>query len=201
LLALTPRLSSNGWRYGCPRSKKVADCRGVLVFEDEASFWLDGTLHQTWSPIGVQPRVPTYGLRKTAHVFGAVAVDDAAFVYQFADVFNGHTFHEFLLTVVERHAPRKVFMIIDNGPCHWLDEAGKKWLAENHDKIELHRLPPYSPEFNPTEGVWKTTRKMATHNRFYPTVQDRDAALRQTFDQFQLTPELIDNQVARFRSP
>ena len=58
--------------------KEVADCRGVLVFEDEASFWLDGTLHQTWSPIGVQPRVPTYGLRKTAHVFGAVAVDDAA---------------------------------------------------------------------------------------------------------------------------
>jgi hypothetical protein len=181
--------------------KKVADCRGVLIFEDEASFWLDGTLHQTWSPIGVQPRVPTYGLRKTAHVFGAVAVDDAAFVYQFADVFNGHTFHEFLLTVVERHAPHKIFMIIDNGPCHWLDEAGKKWLAENHDKIELHRLPPYSPEFNPTEGVWKTTRKMATHNRLYPTVQERDAALRQTFDQLQMTPELIANQVARFRSP
>jgi len=158
-------------------------------------------LHQTWSPIGVQPRVPTYGLRKTAHVFGAVAVDNAAFVYQFADVFNGHTFHQFLLKVVEHHAPRKVFMIIDNGPCHWLDEAGKKWLRENQDKIELHRLPPYSPEFNPTEGVWKTTRKMTTHNRFYPTVQDRDSALRQTFDQFRLTPELIDHQVVRFRSP
>ena len=134
-------------------------------------------------------------------MFGAVAVDNADFVYQFADVFNGHTFHEFLLNVVERHAPRKVFMIIDNGPCHWLDEAGKKWLGENQDKIELHRLPPYSPEFNPTEGVWKTTRKMTTHNRFYPTVQDRDAALRQTFDEFQRAPQLIDNQVARFRSP
>jgi hypothetical protein len=138
-------------------------------------------------------------LRKTAHVFGAVAVDTAAFVYQFADVFNGHTFHEFLLTVVESHAPRKVFMIIDNGPCHWLDDAGKKWLAENPDKLELFRLPPYSPEFNPTEGVCKTTRKMTTHNRFFPTVQDRDSALRQTFDEFQRTPKLIDHQVARFR--
>lgn len=145
--------------------------------------------------------MPTYGLRKTAHVFGAVAVHDASFTYQFADVFNGHTFHEFLLAVVQRYAPQKVFMIIDNGPCHWLDEAGKKWLEANHDKIELHRLPPYSPEFNPTEGVWKTTRKMATHNRFYSTVQERDGALRQTFDEFQRTPALIDNQVARFRSP
>ena len=210
--------------------KKAAECRGVVVFEDEASFWLDGTLHQTWSPVGVQPRVPTYGQRKTAHVFGSIAVDDAAFVYQFADVFNararsklrscswtfpdsvqqaglrplrfnGHTFHEFLLTVVRRHAPRKIFMIIDNGSCHWLDDAGKKWLADNPDKIELHRLPPYSPEFNPTEGVWKTTRKIATHNRFYPTPQARDSALRETFDLFQRSPKLIDNQVARFRDP
>ncbi len=45
-----------------------------------------------------------------------------------------------------------------NGPCHWLDDAGKAWLWQNADKIEL----PYSPEFNPTEGVWKVTRKMAT---------------------------------------
>ena len=134
-------------------------------------------------------------------MFGAIAVDDAAFVYQFADVFNGHTFHEFLLTVVEEYAPRKVFMIIDNGSCHWLDDAGKKWLADNPDKIELHRLPPYSPEFNPTEGVWKTTRKIATHNRFYPTPAARDSALRETFELFQGSPQLIDNQVVRFREP
>ncbi len=137
-----------------------------MLFEDEASFWLDGTLHQTWSRIGVQPRVDTFGLRKTAHVYGAVALDDADFEFQFADVFNGHTFHEFLLRLVARGSGRKVFLIIDNGPCHWLDEAGKAWLADNGDKIELHRLPPYSPEFNPTEGVWKATRKRATHNRF-----------------------------------
>ena len=42
-----------------------------MVFEDEASFWVDGTLHQTWSRVGVQPRVATRGERKTAHVFGA----------------------------------------------------------------------------------------------------------------------------------
>ena len=173
----------------------------MLVFEDEASFWLDGTLHQTWSEVGTQPRVPTYGLRKTAHVFGAVAVQDASFVYQFADIFNGHTFHEFLLTVVKRYAPQKVFMVIDNGPCHWLDEAGKRWLAENLDKIELFRLPPYSPEFNPVEGIWKTTRKMTTHNCFYPTTEERDAALCHTFETFRENPELIDNQVARLRIP
>lgn len=179
--------------------KKAQDCGGVVLFEDEASFWLDGTLHQTWSPVGVQPRVPTYGLRKTAHVFGAISLDEAAFHYRFAPVFNGHTFHLFLMQLVEHYAGRKIFAILDNGPCHWLDEAGKQWLARSGDAIELFRLPPYSPEFNSAEGVWKATRKRVTHNRFFSTVEERDGALREAFDLFRAEPELIAAHVERFR--
>lgn len=169
------------------------------MFEDEASFWLDGTFHQTWSRVGVQPRVDTYGQRKTAHVFGALSLDRADFHYAFAPVFNGHTFHQFLLQLVAMYAPQKIFLVIDNGPCHWLDDAGKQWLTENAHAIELHRLPPYSPEFNPVEGVWKATRKRATHNRFYHTTDERDQALTQTFMAFQQQPALISAHVARFQ--
>jgi hypothetical protein len=163
------------------------------------SFWLDGTLHQTWSKVGVQPRVDTIGQRKTGHVFGTIALEDAHFCYRFTDVFDGHTFHEFLLQTVDHYAPRKVFMIIDNGPCHWLDDEGKAWLAASSAAIELHRLPPYSPDLNAIEGVWKTTRKLATHNRYYLTTADRDNSLRATFARFVAQPELIDGQVRRFR--
>ena len=55
------------------------------MYEDEASFWLDGTLHQTWARVGVQPRVDTFGMRKTAHLFGALSLDlRPRFQYQFA---------------------------------------------------------------------------------------------------------------------
>lgn len=149
--------------------------------------------------MGCQPRVDTYGLRKTAHVFGAVRLDDADFTYQFAEVFNGETFWSFLKRVVAKYAGQKVFMVIDNGPSHNLPPEGKRWLAENHRRIALHRLPPYSPELNPMEPVWKVTRKMATHNRFYPTTNERDASLRKTFGTFQRRPALIEAHVARFQ--
>ena len=98
------------------------------MFGDEASFWLDGTLHQTWSRVGVQPRVDTFGERKTAHVFGAVSLEKRPrFLYEFADVFNGRTFLGFLQQIVRRSRRRKVFLVIDNGPCHNLDEDGKAW--------------------------------------------------------------------------
>ena len=64
-------------------------------------------------------------------------------------------------------------------------------------RIELHRLPPYSPELNPMEPVWKVTRKMTTHNRFYATTTERDTALRKTFTTFQRRPALISAHVAR----
>lgn len=137
-------------------------------------------------------------MRKTAHVFGAVTLEPRPrFHYRFAPVFNGLTFLDFLKQLVTR-SRRKVFLIIDNGPCHNLKEEGKRWLAQNRRRLELFRLPPYSPEYNAIEGVWKTTKKRTTHNRFYKTVEERDAALCATFGQFQANPKLIANHVTRF---
>ena len=168
------------------------------MFGDEASFWLDGTLHRTWARIGEQPRVSTFGMRKTAHVFGAVSLERRPrFVHQFAERFSGATFLEFLQHLVACFR-RKVFLVIDNGPCHNLDAAGKEWLAANRHRIELFRLPPYSPELNPIEGVWKTTKRTTTHNRFFRTTTERDAALTATFERFNANPTSLAGHVARF---
>jgi transposase len=168
------------------------------MFEDEASFWLDGTLHVTWARVGVQPRVDTFGERKTAHVFGAVSLEQKPrLVYHFADVFNGRTFLEFLKLLVFR-CRRKIFLVIDNGPCHRLEPHGQRWLAANHHRVELFRLPPYSPELNAIEGIWKVTKKATTHNRFYRTVVERDDALIETFEDFNAQPQMMAGHVARF---
>lgn len=169
------------------------------MFGDEACFWLDGTLHQTWARVGVQPRVDTFGERKTAHVFGAISVEvRPRFLFALAPKFNGWTFLHFLRQIVRKSRRRKVFLIIDNGPCHHLGPDGQQWLAQNRHRIELHRLPPYSPELNGIEGVWKATKKRTTHNRFYRTTDDRDLALTASFRTFQANPHLVAGHVARF---
>ena len=63
------------------------------MFEDEASFWLDGTMHRTWARIGVQPRVETCGLRRTAHVYGGVSVDKADFTCRLALRRQSESYH------------------------------------------------------------------------------------------------------------
>ncbi len=69
-------------------------------------------------------------------------------------------------------------------------------LAANRHRIKLFRLPPYSPELNSIEGVWKTTKKTTTHNRFFRTTTERDAALTATFEHFNANP--LPSPAARF---
>ena len=180
--------------------KKARQCRGVVAFGDEASFWLDGTLHQTWARVGCQPRVDTFGMRKTAHVFGIVTLEERP---------------RFLLPVRAR-LQRRTFLDVPQGgrpsqsspqdlPDHRqrpVPQPRRGGQALARERIatasSCSALPPYSPEFNPIEGVWKVTKKLTTHNRFYRTTDERDAALRSTFGTFQARPSLIANHVARF---
>jgi transposase len=131
-------------------------------------------------------------------VFGAVTLHEKPrFHYMFAPVFNGETFLAFLKQLVGR-SRRKLFLVLDNGPCHNLTASGKVWLGRNNHRIELFRLPAYSPNLNPIEGAWKETKKRTTHNRFFRTTGERDAALTATFETFQTTPALLAGHVARF---
>jgi len=47
-------------------------CKGLILFEDEASFAQWGSLSYTWARRGHQPEVPTSGKRKGYKVFGAI---------------------------------------------------------------------------------------------------------------------------------
>lgn len=53
------------------------------------------------------------------------------------------------------HVKQKILLIWDGCPIHRSKEV-KKFLAdENSGRIHIERLPPYSPELNPDEGVWQ----------------------------------------------
>ena len=45
------------------------------------------------------------------------------------------------------------------------------WLKEVSEVLELFFLPPYSPDLNPIEMLWKKTRRNVTHNRFFESLQ------------------------------
>jgi hypothetical protein len=116
--------------------KKKARSQGAaLVFEDEASFRQDATLHSTWSRRGQQPLVPVTGQRKSVKIFGCVDVFSARFHYDRDEVFNAKTYLEFLETVARKYHGRRVYYIQDNASYH-KDKDVWAWFGDNRKWLE-----------------------------------------------------------------
>ena len=84
-------------------------------------------------------------------------------------MFDGATFWGFLpaLERVSREAGRRVIVIIDHAKCHHA-KLHADWCQEHQPGLALAFRPPYSPERNPTERVWKRTRRNCLHNVYFP---------------------------------
>jgi len=61
--------------------KKAKEENSVILFGDEVSFALWGSLARTWAEIGQQPTVKTKGIRKGLKMFGVIEVKGYGFQY------------------------------------------------------------------------------------------------------------------------
>jgi len=63
---------------------------------------------------------------------------------------------EFLVKIVEQNPRKKIILVLDNSTSHHADKTVRK---ARELKITLVFLPPYSPDLNPVEFVWKTIKR------------------------------------------
>jgi len=62
--------------------KKAEAENSVVLFGDEVSFAMWGSLARTWAPTGQQPTVKTTGIRKGLKMFGTIELKGGSFQYQ-----------------------------------------------------------------------------------------------------------------------
>ena len=127
--------------------------------------------------------------RKSVGYYGAVRLRDGQGVFvQETDMFDGTTFWNFLrrLETASRQLGRRVIVITDNAKYHHAKlHAG--WRTEHQASFALDFLPPYSPELNPIERVWKRTRRNCLHNVYFPKLA--------------LLLETVERQFAKWSEP
>jgi transposase len=168
-----------------------------LIFTDEASFRQDSTLHATWSRVGHPPEIPVTGERKNVKIMGAIELWQARFHYVQAPVFNASAYLQFLHFLAPHYRRRGVILIQDNASYH-KDAEVWSWFKSNRHWLEVHQLPPYSPELNPTERLWQYTRKNGTHDRYFASRAELLATLTRVFADMQSYPELIRPRLLPF---
>jgi transposase len=169
------------------------------VFEDEASFRQDATLHATWSRRGNTPIVHTSSSRNSIKVYGCVEIERAKFMYQFADKkFNATTYINFLEKVLAKNFyPNPVIYIQDNASYH-KDKDVWQWFSENSDWLFVKNLPPYCPELNATETIWHYTRVNGIHNQYFDSTDKIQMNLKKVFFDIKRNPKRIQGYLNPF---
>jgi transposase len=120
--------------------------------------------------------------RKSVGLFGAVRLGNGQCVTRRETTFSGETFGGFL-EQLRRHRRRgtRMILIADNSKYHHA-RILRPWLAAHRRELRLDFLPPYSPDLNPIERVWKLTRRLCTHNQYFPTL---DLLVERVCEQFE----------------
>jgi putative transposase len=63
---------------------------------------------------------------------------------------------EFLEKIVENNKKKIIILVLDNSKAHKADKTKTKAKELG---IKLVFLPPYSPDLNPVEFIWKTVKR------------------------------------------
>ena len=123
--------------------------KAVILWLDQTGLRSDASVGTTWAPVGQTPVVPKTGKRFGVNVMAAISNKGELYFTCYTGSFTGPVFLAFLKRLV-RHLDRKIHLIVDGHPVHRRVSV-RDWLAEHADVIEMHFLPGYSPELNPTE--------------------------------------------------
>lgn len=115
--------------------------------------------------------------RKSVALFGAVNLRHGQLVTLQQPKFDALTFRQFLGQLLPHGARgRRMILILDNARYHHA-RLLRPFLDSRRARVQLNFLPPYSPDLNPIERVWKLARKLATHNEYFPKLENLTAAV------------------------
>ena len=127
-----------------------------IFFGDEASVRTDHHAGTTWAPVGRTPIVRGTGKRQSINMVSAVSARGKLHFSIVEGNVNAGRLIEYLTKLIH-DIPGKIFLIVDGHSSHKA-KATSAFVEANKDRLELFFLPPYSPELNPDEWVWKNIK-------------------------------------------
>jgi transposase len=137
--------------------------RRVLVFVDEAGFYLLPSVVRTYSPQGLTPVLWEQLTRDHLSVMGGMTPSGKVYTLARQESLNGLNTIEFLEHLL-RTAGRRLLVICDGSTIHRRKEV-KEFVAGTQGRVCVEALPGYAPDLNPwDEGGWHHLKNVEMRN-------------------------------------
>ena len=161
----------------------------TLVFLDESGFNTTPHVARTWAPVGCTPSFRHPFTWHKMSVISAVTSNGQLFfrMHQKKSV-KDYDIVNFLRQMLNQIEGR-IILYMDGLPQH-RSKKMKKFLSK-HDRLEIRRLPAYSPDMNPDEGVWSYIKTRMLPNLSIKTAKDLKKKVKSSLHRLQKRKDLI----------
>jgi transposase len=140
--------------------------------------------HQTklaygWILRGERKAIATNGRQYRVNIMGGICLNGHRVIHTQAEKIDAHAIATFLVMLRQANLGKYwIHLILDNAGYH-RDSSVQEFAASLG--IRLHYLPPYSPNLNPIERLWKIMHEQVTYNKYYEKFADFTEAINDFF--------------------
>lgn len=167
--------------------------------EDEELFFMDAVHPEFqlkavcgWIKSGEIKTLPTTSAQYRMHFIGALALKGMKVFAQEYETVDADSMVVFFKGLEALSKAKTIHVICDNGRSN-KNKKIEEYLKTS--RIKVHYLPPYSPNLNPIERLWKVLREKKTYNKCYEKFADFKKEIRQFF--FEEIPKITRELASR----
>lgn len=158
-----------------------------LFFQDESRFGRISQAMRCWSKKGERAIVPSQIVREYTYAYGAVCPEDGSFVSLILPDMRTECLNLFLGELSQRFPENHLVVVLDGAASH------RSKTLEIPEHMTLVTQPPYSPELNPQENLWKAIKPEGFYNKVFETLDAVE-------DQLETVLKAFENQKEKVRS-
>lgn len=149
---------------------------------DETICFIDG-VHPThnvqsaygWIKKGVRKEIPANSGRSRLNLSGAVDVISHKVIVQADQTLNANATISFFQKIEATYPNKNKIHVFCDNARYYKNQVVREYIERS--KITLHFLPPYSPNLNPIERLWKWMKERVIYNAYYPEFDEFKSAI------------------------
>jgi transposase len=149
---------------------------------DETICFMDG-VHPThnvqpaygWIKKGVRKEISTNSGRSRLNLSGAVDVISHGVIVHADQTLNAEATINFFRKIEAAYPDKNKIHVFCDNARYYKNKLVLGYIESS--KITLHFLPPYSPNLNPIERLWKWMKERVIYNEYYPEFNEFKSAI------------------------
>jgi transposase len=157
-----------------------------IWYQDESRIGQQNTTTKMWAIKGTRPDAIKQQQFESAHIYGAICMTNGKTEAIISPILSKEIMRDHLELISNATEKGRHAVVIMDG-ASWHIES----MESEFENLSIIKLPPYSPQLNPIEQVWRWLRQHHLANRCFNGYQDIVDSTSYAWNDFRSSKERV----------